>query len=164
MFLSMAKTSSKIPWVDYPLEQKLRDELELMELTVEKHPLWIWKEALQQYVNKMGRFVHSQELTRHVGTKVKLVGWMLTTRRTKTKPGEIMQFLSCEDLTATYEAILFPGTYRKFGHLIRSRGPYIIEGHVENDFGHTPVTVEQLTVLADSEPPIPSIKQSWNRA
>jgi DNA-directed DNA polymerase III PolC len=164
MFPSVVKTSSEIPWVDYPLEQKLRDELELMELTVEKHPLWIWKEALQQHVNKMGRFVHSQELTQYVGKKVKLVGWMLTTRRTKTKPGEIMQFLSCEDLTATYEAVLFPEIYRKFGHLIRSRGPYIIEGHVENNFGHTPVTVEQLTVLTDSEPLIPSMKQSWNRA
>jgi len=75
-----------------------------------------------------------------------------------------MQFLSCEDLTATYEAVLFPGAYRKFGHLIRSRGPYIIEGQVENDWGHTPVTVEQLAVLADSETPIPSMKRSSNRA
>ena len=164
MFPSVVKTSSKIPWVDYPLEQKLRDELELMELTVEKHPLWIWKRALQQHVKKVGRLIHSQELTQYVGKKVKLVGWMLTTRRTKTKLGEIMQFLSCEDLTATYEAVLFPGAYRKFGHLIRSRGPYIIEGQVENDWGHTPVTVEQLAVLADSETPIPSMKRSSNRA
>ena len=51
-----------------------------------------------------------------------LVGWMITTRRTKTKVGEIMQFLSFEDLTGTYEAVLFPAAFRKFGGLIRGEG------------------------------------------
>jgi DNA polymerase III alpha subunit len=60
-----------------------------------------------------------------------------------------MQFLSCEDLTGTYEAVLFPAAYRKFGGFIRSRGPYLIEGRVEDDFGHTPVTVEKLTVMTE---------------
>ena len=60
-----------------------------------------------------------------------------------------MQFLSCEDLTGMYEAVLFPAAFRKFGGLIRSRGPYLIAGRVEDDFGHTPVTVEKLTVMTD---------------
>ena len=135
--------------VDYPLEKKLRDELELMELTVEKHPLWIWKGALQEHEEKVGPFVHAREIHKHIGKTVTLAGWMVTTRRTKTKPGEMMQFLSCEDLTGTYEAVLFPETYRKYGRLVRSRGPYIITSKVEDNFGHTPVTVEKLSMITN---------------
>ena len=138
-----------MPAVDYPLEKKLRDELELMELTIEKHPLWVWKEELRCHADKIGGFVHASDLHHYVERNVTLVGWMITTRRTKTKTGEIMQFLSCEDLTGTYEAVLFPAAFRKFGGLIRSRGPYLIAGRVEDDFGHTPVTVEKLTVMTD---------------
>jgi len=137
--------------VDYPLEKKLRDELELMELTVERHPLWIYKKALQEYGRKVGRFIHARDMDKYIGKTVKMVGWMITTRRVKTKRGGRMQFLSCEDLTGTFEAVLFPEVYRKYAHLIQSRGPYIIFGQVENDFGHTPITVEKLTTLAESE-------------
>ena len=30
-----------------------------------------------------------------------------------------------------FEAILFPKTYQKYGHLIRSHGPYIVTGRVQ---------------------------------
>tara|TARA_Y100000590_G_scaffold442026_2_gene569588 strand:- start:6427 stop:8751 length:2325 start_codon:yes stop_codon:yes gene_type:complete len=149
LFPGAVKWLSVVPVVDYPLGKKLRDEMELMELTIEKHPLWIWKETLRRHVEKIGGFVHASDLHRYVGKKVMLVGWMMTTRRTRTKVGEIMQFLSCEDLTGTYEAVLFPAAFRKFGGLIRSRGPYLIAGRVEDDFGHTPVTIEKLAVITD---------------
>ncbi|MFQ6675002.1 MAG: DNA polymerase III subunit alpha [Fidelibacterota bacterium] len=136
-----------VPEVDYPLEKKLRDELELMELTVEKHPLWITREALRNYAEKVGPFVHARDLDAHRGKRVRMVGWMITTRRARAKGGRLMQFLSCEDLTGTFECVLFPAVYRRYGRFIRGRGPYIITGRVEDDFGHTPVTVKKLTLL-----------------
>ena len=148
---SVYKMPTPVPLVDYPLEKKLRDELELMELTVGEHPLLIYRKALQAYSKKVGRFVHARDMDRYIGKTVRMVGWMITSRRVKTKRGEMMRFLSCEDLTGTFESVLFPVVYRKYAHLIRSRGPYIITGRVENDFGHTPVTVEKLTALAGDE-------------
>ena len=125
MFSGVVRTGLPltIPLVDYPLEKKLRDELELMELTVEKHPLWIYKDALQTYRQKVGKFIHARDVEKYIGKTVRMVGWMITTRRVKTKQGEMMQFLSCEDLTGTFECVLFPEIYRECGHLIRSRGP-----------------------------------------
>ena len=149
LFASTVKYSSAIPIVDYSIEKKLRDEFELMELTLEKHPLWIWKEAIQHHIDQFGKFIHAKDLYLHIGEKVKLVGWIISTQKTKTKAGESMQFLSCEDLTATYEAVFFPVVYRKFGRLIRGRGPYIIEGMVEDDFGHTPLKVENIIIIKD---------------
>ena len=149
LFASTVKYSSAIPIVDYSIEKKLRDEFELMELTLEKHPLWIWKEAMQHHIDQFGKFIHAKDLYLHIGEKVKLVGWIISAQKTKTKAGESMQFLSCEDLTATYEAVFFPVVYRKFGRLIRGRGPYIIEGMVEDDFGHTPLKVENIIIIKD---------------
>ncbi|MFQ6615207.1 MAG: DNA polymerase III subunit alpha [Fidelibacterota bacterium] len=136
-----------MPEVDYPLEKKLRDELELMELTVEKHPLWMYRNALKTCSEKVGPFVHARDLDTCRGKRVRMVGWMITTRQARAKGGKLMQFLSCEDLTGTFECILFPETYRKYGRLIRDRGPYIIAGTVEDDFGHTPVRVDKLTLV-----------------
>ncbi|MFQ6673185.1 MAG: DNA polymerase III subunit alpha [Fidelibacterota bacterium] len=144
---SVISDRKHLPEVDYPLEKKLRDELELMELAVESHPLWIYKEALTAYAEKVGEFVHARDIEKHKGKRVTMVGWMITTRRVKTKQGGMMQFLSCEDLTGTFECVLFPDAYKRFGHLIRNRGPYIIKGKVEDDFGHAPITVEKLTIL-----------------
>tara|TARA_B100000029_G_scaffold516235_1_gene627831 strand:- start:6183 stop:8438 length:2256 start_codon:yes stop_codon:yes gene_type:complete len=149
LFASIVKYSLPIPRVDYPIEKKLRDELEFMGLTLEKHPLWIWKKAIQFYINQFGKFVHAKDLHRYTGKKVKLVAWIISTNRTKTKKGEPMLFVSCEDLTATYEAILFPVAYRKFGRLIKRQGPYIIEGIVENDCGHTPLRVKNIIIIQD---------------
>ena len=50
---------------------------------------------------------------------------------------------------ASVSLIFFPVVYRKFGRLIRGRGPYIIEGMVEDDFGHTPLKVENIIIIQD---------------
>lgn len=132
----------ELPKMDYPLEKKLRDELEILELTIEAHPLHIFRKLLEQ-----DNFTHAKDLYGYAGKRVRVVGWMVTTRRAKTKRGEPMRFLSVEDLTGTIELVLFPGVYKKFGHLVKSRGPYIAEGEVENDFGHHPITVDHLEVV-----------------
>lgn len=142
------------PGVDYPLDVKLRDELELMELTVEKHPLWIWREALRRLKEKTGPFCRAAELESHAGKRVTMVGWMITTRRARTRGDEVMQFLSCEDLTSTFECVLFPNVLRRYGRLIRARGPYIVTGSAEDDLGHVTLRVDQLTALSGG-PPLP---------
>jgi hypothetical protein len=42
---------------------------------------------------------------------------------------------------------LFPTTYQKFGHLIRSAGPYLVEGQVEEQFGAVTLRAERLQVV-----------------
>jgi DNA polymerase III alpha subunit len=45
------------------------------------------------------------------GKKVKMIGWYMSSKRIRTKKGDIMKFLSLEDLTGTYEAVIFPRAY-----------------------------------------------------
>ena len=46
---------------------------------------------------------------------------------------ELMKFMTLEDTTATFEVTLFPRVYKRFGHLLHDRGPYIIRGRVEQE-------------------------------
>lgn len=59
-----------------------------------------------------------------------------------------MKFLSLEDLTGTFEAVLFPKTYEKFATLTFTMGPYIIEGKADTEAGNN-VIVENLSLLSN---------------
>jgi DNA polymerase III alpha subunit len=79
------------------------------------------------------------------------VGWLVTSRRLRTSKGTYMKFLSLEDETAPYEAILFDKAYQRYSHLTLTRGPYLVEGRVEDDEGHCSLHVERLEVLTGGE-------------
>jgi len=58
-----------------------------------------------------------------------------------------MKFLSLEDLTGTFEAVIFPKVYYRVAELTLSMGPYLVTGKVDvND--HTNLVAEDLEVLS----------------
>jgi DNA polymerase III alpha subunit len=78
-----------------------------------------------------------------------MIGWYMTSKRIKTKSGEIMKFLSLEDLTGTFEAVIFPKVYYRVAELTLSMGPYLVTGRVDvND--HTNLVVEDMEVLTST--------------
>jgi hypothetical protein len=46
---------------------------------------------------------------------------------------------------------LFPAAYQKFGHLIRSAGPYLVEGRVEEQFGAVTLRAERLQEMPQAK-------------
>ena len=78
---------------------------------------------------------------------------MTTTRRIRTSAGEFMRFLTIEDRTGTVEAVIFPNAYRRYGHLLRGHGPYLMAGKVENTHGATTLTVSHLELAPTKEEP-----------
>ena len=58
-----------------------------------------------------------------------------------------MKFLSLEDLTGTFEAVIFPKVYSSCAELTMSMGPYLIEGRVDAA-DPTNIIVENLEVLS----------------
>lgn len=58
-----------------------------------------------------------------------------------------MKFLSLEDLTGTFEAVIFPNVYANVAEKTMSMGPYVVEGTVDvND--STNLIVDKLDVLS----------------
>jgi DNA polymerase III alpha subunit len=78
--------------------------------------------------------------------KIKMIGWYMASKRIKTSKGGIMKFLSLEDLSGTFEAVIFPDAYAKYAELTMSMGPYLLEGKVDAENGSN-IIVEKLLVL-----------------
>jgi len=74
----------------------------------------------------------------------------MASKRIKTKKGDIMKFLSLEDLTGTFEAVLFPKTYSVYAEQTLSMGPYLLEGKIDTDNGNN-IIVEKMEVLSANE-------------
>jgi DNA-directed DNA polymerase III PolC len=130
----------KIPKLrDYTEEEKLRWEMELMDIGVTKHPLHLFK----PWKDVKG-YVPARLLSEYKGERVKVIGWHVTAKPASTKKGERMMFVTFEDTECLFEATFFPRAYQRFGHLFTNRGPYLVEGIVEEDHGVFTVNADGL--------------------
>src|SRR3970282_3044201 len=108
---------------------------------VTRHPLHFFRE----WTDAKG-IVFAKDMKRNKGRKVQMIGWYMTSKRIKTRKGEIMKFLSLEDLTGTFEAVIFPKVYYRVAELTLSMGPYLVTGKVDvND--HPNLVGEDMKVL-----------------
>jgi DNA polymerase III alpha subunit len=130
------------PVPDYLLSDRLQREMEALEFTVTAHPLVLYRDAARRE-----GAVPARSLRRHSGRQVATIAWLVHEKRTRTSRGDYMKFLSVEDLTAAYEAVLFPEAYDRYGGLVRGRGPYILRGRVVRDAGAVSLSVHQLENL-----------------
>jgi len=125
----------------YSIAQVCKTEYETFGYMVSRHPL----EFYSKFVDDPS-ITLAEELSLNKGKKVKVIGWLMTSKRIRTRKGDIMKFLSLEDLTGTFEAVIFPKEYEKYAPYTLSMGPYLIEGYVDNELGDT-VTVKKLSVI-----------------
>ena len=127
---------------DFSPEEKCMTEYESFDYMVTKHPLEFfakWREKLS--------LVSSSQMKKYAGKKVKMIGWYMSSKRIRTKKGDIMKFLSLEDLSGTYEAVIFPRAYSVVAEKTLSMGPYIIEGKIDAENSNN-IIVENLKILA----------------
>ena len=90
------------------------------------------------------------EMNRYNGRTIKMLGWFMASKRIRTKKGDIMKFLSLEDLTGTFEAVLFPNVYSQVAEQTLSMGPYLLEGKVDAENGQN-LIVKKLAILSSEE-------------
>lgn len=124
---------------DYPLEERLRREMESLDFTVTAHPLALYSERARRE-----KAVQAANFKRHRGRAVTALGWLVTSKRTRTHRGDYMMFLSMEDLSSAFEAVLFPQVYDRFGNVLRGNGPYLLLGRVASDAGVLSLNVQEI--------------------
>jgi DNA polymerase-3 subunit alpha len=126
----------------FSIEEICMAEYEAFDYMVTRHPLYFFNEIIEG-----PGIVKAAELQKYGGRNVKMIGWFMTSKRIKTRKGDIMKFLSLEDLTGTFEAVIFPKTYEKYAELTMSMGPYLVEGKADPESGNN-LIVEKLRVLS----------------
>ena len=140
LFANSSRICEKLDLPEYPLEKRIELEQEILDMAISDHPLRMFAKELSGR-----RFVISNQLHRHVGRRVTVAGWLVTMRRAVTTKREYMKFVTLEDRFGTMEVILFPETYRRFGHVLRSYGPYIVRGKVEQNHRALGITADWIT-------------------
>jgi len=120
-------------------------EYECFGFSATYHPIQFIKE-----IYNSPSITQAKDLGKCKNMKIKMVGWFMTSKRIKTKRGDIMKFLSLEDLSGTFEAILFPRAYSKYAELTMSMGPYLIEGKADLENGNN-IIVEKLEILSNKK-------------
>ncbi len=123
------------------LERRCMEEYRLLGFCVSAHPLML--------VHSVPRdVVPACRMHRCIGRRVRMLGWAIASKLIRTRgKGVFMKFLSCEDLTGTFEATLFPEAYQRLAPLTLGPGPYLLSGKVENDQGAVSLVVDDLQVI-----------------
>ncbi len=126
----------------YDRETMLRHEVETLGFLLSAHPLEPYEQAMR------GRgVIAAKDLDRHVGRRVSVLGWHVTSKLVHAKDERLMEFIGFEDTTALYDATFFPDAYERFCHLLAPHRPFLLTGRVEEDFGVSTLTVEKLERL-----------------
>ncbi|NQU44842.1 DNA polymerase III subunit alpha, partial [bacterium] len=130
---------------EFPTEKRFDDEARILEVCIRSHPLERFRALLPD--PKQAHIIPARDMPLHAGRQARLVGWLVTGRRLRTSRKNYMKFLTLEDETDIYEAILFDKAYQRYGHLTLTRGPYLLEGRIENEEGHCSVHINRLELL-----------------
>lgn len=113
---------------DWTLQQKVNAQLEILAVSLDAHPL----ELVAEKVAEVGA-ISTLEAVERIGRRVTVAGVRQTSHRSRTAKGDLMLFLTLEDLHGTLDAILFPEVYRSAKPLFDSTRPILITGMMEMD-------------------------------
>ncbi|MBR8836247.1 MAG: trans-splicing intein-formed DNA polymerase III subunit alpha C-terminal partner DnaE-C [Stigonema ocellatum SAG 48.90 = DSM 106950] len=130
------------PVLDFPPQEKLRQEKELLGFYVSDHPL--------KSIGKAARILAPVNLTQlgeqKEETNLCVVVMLNGVKKVMTKKGDPMAILQIEDLTAQSEAVVFPKIYERIHLVLQVDSRLIIWGKVDRRDEQTQLIVE------DAEP------------
>lgn len=123
------------------LLRRCREEFRLLGFCASAHPLMLASSLPRQTLP-------AALMPRRAGQTVQMAGWAIAAKLVRTrKDGRFMKFLSCEDLSGTFEATLFPDAYERLAPRTFGPGPYLFTGRIELAQGAFSICVDDLEML-----------------
>jgi DNA polymerase-3 subunit alpha len=137
---------------EWPENQKLAYERELIGFYVSSHPLSKYAKILKSYATattaNLSEFNHQAEVT--------IGGIIDTMKEILTKKGDKMAFLSLQDLNGSCETVVFPSVYKAAGTLIQKDALVFIKGKVD-------ARDDVAKLLADEIIPLEEVPRRYTR-
>ncbi|BAY10698.1 helix-hairpin-helix domain-containing protein [Calothrix sp. NIES-2098] len=128
---------------DFPPQEKLRMEKELLGFYVSDHPL----KSLKQSSLVLAPINLSQLGEQREDTLLCAVVMLNGVKKVITKKGDPMAILQIEDLTSQSEAVVFPKNYERISSLLQVDARLIIWGKVDRRDDQTQFIVEDAEVV-----------------
>jgi len=133
---------------DYTLFEQVQAEVDVLGMIVSIHPL----EPLEAAMRKAG-FIQGADMARYEGKYVRMGGILVSFKPVVTKDkGEPMALISLEDLSGTFDTVVFPQAYNRHAMILRTQadGGLCMEGKVQMDYGTSTLVVEKVIPLNDA--------------
>lgn len=113
---------------DWSMQEKAQAQEQILGVSVNVHPL-----DLVAAKTRAAGAVASTELINRLGESLVVAGSRMTSRRVRTAKGDLMLFLTLEDLEGMLSVVFFPQVYRQYRAALHGNGPFLIRGVVEWD-------------------------------
>jgi len=123
----------------YDRLKTLELEYDLLGFLASAHPLEVFGPR-----DRRGDWTRADRLADHIGQTVHVLSWPVSSKTITTAANEEMAFVSLEDETAVYEAVLFPRQHRRYANLLACDAPVIVTGKVDEDFGAISVLISHV--------------------
>jgi DNA polymerase III subunit alpha len=120
------------------IEDKLSLEKEVLGVYLSEHPVSIYEKEFKAAGVKT---IASQS----AGGKIRLGVYVTEEKKIRTKKGEAMAFLTLSDASGETEAVVFPSTFKQFGHILVKGKMVLLEGKFDERDGKSQFVVQ--TVL-----------------
>lgn len=139
---------------EWPESELLAYEKEALGFFISSHPLVSFEKELKKVSNTDTKEIQNLK----DGAEAKIGGVPVALNEIKTKRGDIMAFVTLEDLNGSIEVIVFSELYKKVSPIIKSEQPILVKGKVTMDASNQKykVKAEDISLLADAAKILPS--------
>ncbi len=131
-------------------KQFLTFEKESLGFYLTGHPLTRFEDLLDKFTNADA--ISIKELSD--GGVVRIGGLVQSSKMIKTKKGDLMAFVTIEDMHGAVEAIVFSRVFAEVRDLLVEDQPVLIQGQVQKD-------EQSVKILADTVIPINKAEETW---
>jgi DNA polymerase-3 subunit alpha len=131
-------------------KQFLTFEKESLGFYLAGHPLTRYEDLLDKFTNADA--ISIKELSD--GGVVRIGGLVQNSKMIKTKKGDLMAFVTIEDMHGAVEAIVFSRVFGQVRDLLVEDKPLLIQGQVQKD-------EQSVKILADTVIPIEAAEETW---
>jgi DNA polymerase-3 subunit alpha len=141
-----------IPEIDeWDEKQLLAFEKESLGFYITGHPLNEYNDILEKFTNTNSLILKEQ----NDGNDVRIGGLIRSTKIIKTKRGDMMAFVTLEDLHGSVEIIVFSTLYAKVHDLLTEDSSILVRGHLQKD-------ENSAKILADTLIPMDKAEETWS--
>ena len=131
-------------------KELLAMEKEALGFYITGHPLNRYRDIIEKFTNAdaLGLKDHAD------AESVRIAGIARSSKVIKTKKGDLMAFVTVEDIHGSTEVVVFSSVYAEANQLLTEDNPILVEGRIQKD-------ENSVKILADKIIPIDKAEETW---
>jgi len=130
------------------------NEKELLTLEKESLGFYITGHPLSRYENILEKFTNTNSVTlkeQNDGDAIRIGGLVRNTKIIKTKRGDLMAFVTLEDLHGAVEVTIFSLLYSKVYDLLTDDNAILVQGHLQKEENSVKLLAENVISMDKAE-------------